>query len=977
MPLGIVPNTQLQPSDVNEYIKSLIKSERLGSQVVFHRILAENPAGWSRLEPNCSPEIRRALAALGIRRLYRHQVRAIELVKGGQHVIVATPTASGKSLIYNLPTLEQFQQDHNSKSLYLFPLKALAQDQLRAFELLAAEFGEAKPTAAIYDGDTSAYRRKRIRQAPANVILTNPEMLHLSFLAHHRKWRGFFECLKTVVVDEVHTYRGVMGSHAAMILRRLQRICRRYGAEPTFIFSSATVADPARLAGQLTGLKVHAITESGAPRGRRHVLFINPHNGPAQAAILLLKAALHRSLRTIVYTQSRKLTELIAIWAGEQASETADRISAYRAGFLPEERRIIEARLSRGELLAVISTSALELGIDIGDLDLCLLVGYPGSVVSTWQRGGRVGRGGQDSAIILIAGDDALDQFFMRNPDRFLSREPESAVINPFNPPILAQHLECAAAELPLKTAEPLTGLKDVRASIARLEKTGVLLCSAAGNELYARRRSPHRDVNIRGTGRRFRIVDQQTGDGRGEIDENRAFRETHPGAIYLHRGISYIVKNLDLSTRTVKVVEADVDYYTQVRGYKEIEILAVDHRKPTWGTTACMGKIRVTDQVTGYDIRHIATKKVINRLDLDLPPQIFETESLWFKIPHGIHLAAESDHLDFMGGIHAMEHAAISIFPLMVMADRNDLGGLSTNHHPQLESAAVFIYDGIPGGAGLNRAAFERAEDLLESTRGAISSCSCESGCPSCVQSPKCGSGNRPIDKQAALFILNHIKHSPPADSASIAIPSQAQNAVARGAAVMPPKRLHYGVFDLETQRSAAEVGGWHRADLMKISCAVLYDSAQNRFMDFMENQIDRFIERLQTYDLVVGFNIKRFDYQVLKGYSDFNFQDLENLDILEEVKNHLGFRLSLAHLAETTLGQSKTADGLQALRWWQEGRILEIIEYCRQDVKVTRDLYRFGRDNGHLLFRDKQDQLMRIPVDWKQRREGKKMGR
>lgn len=972
-----MPIAQNQHSNVNEYVHSLIKSERLGSQVVFHRVLPEFPAGWSQAEPNWSPEIRRALAALGIRRLYRHQVRAIELVQGGQHVIVATPTASGKSLIYNLPTLERFQQDPNSKSLYIFPLKALAQDQLRAFEHLAAQFGETKPTAVIYDGDTSAYRRKRIRQAPANVILTNPEMLHLSFLAYHRRWRGFLEGLKTVVVDEVHTYRGVMGSHAAMILRRFQRICRRYGAQPTFIFSSATVADPARLAGQLTGLKVNAITASGAPRGRRHILFINPHTGPAQTAILLLKAALHRSLRTIVYTQSRKLTELIAIWAGEQAGQTADRISAYRAGFLPEERRKIEARLSRGELLAVISTSALELGIDIGDLDLCLLVGYPGSVVSTWQRGGRVGRGGQDSAIILIAGDDALDQFFMRNPDSFLNREPESAVVNPFNPRILAQHLECAAAELPLKTAEALLGPKDVRMSIAQLEKTGVLLRSAAGDELYARRRSPHRDVNIRGTGGRFQIVDQKTGVGRGEIDEGRAFHETHPGAIYLHRGVSYNVKSLDLSTRIVKVVEADVDYYTQVRGYKEIEILAVDNRQPTWGTTACTGKIRVTDQVTGYDIRQIATKKVISQVDLDLPPQIFETESLWFTVPHAIHQAVESDDLDFMGGIHALEHAAISIFPLLVMADRNDLGGLSTNHHPQLNSAAVFIYDGIPGGAGLNRAAFERAEDLLESTRGVIARCSCESGCPSCVHSPKCGSGNRPIDKQAALFILNHLKHSLPADPVSAAIPLQSPTATARRPYVQAAKRLHYGVFDLETQRSAAEVGGWHRADLMRISCAVLYDSKQDRFIDFMENQVDRFIERLRTYDLVVGFNIKRFDYQVLKGYSDYNFQDLKNLDILEEVKNHLGFRLSLAHLAETTLGESKTADGLQALRWWQEGRILEIIEYCRQDVKVTRDLYRFGRDNGHLLFKDKQDQLMRIPVDWKQRREGEKMGR
>jgi len=794
--------------NVSEYLQSLIKSERLGSQVVFHTVLPEEAARWSNMKSDWSPEIHHALKARGIHKLYQHQVQAIELIHGGRHVIVATPTASGKTLIYNLPTLEKFQKENNSKSLYIFPLKALAQDQLRAFEHLAADFGEIKPTAAIYDGDTSAYRRKRIREAPPNVILTNPEMLHLSFLAHHRKWQEFFKDLKTVVVDEVHTYRGVMGSHVALIFRRFQRICQRYGAAPTFIFSSATVANPARLAGQLTGLEVVEITESGAPRGRRHVIFINPQTGPSRTAILLLKAALHRNLRTIVYTQSRKMTELIAIWAGGQTGDLADRISAYRAGFLPEERREIEARLSKGELLAVISTSALELGIDIGDLDLCLLVGYPGSVVSTWQRGGRVGRSGQDSALILIAGDDALDQFFMRNPGTFINRQPESAVVNPYNLPILAKHLECAAAELPLRTDEPLAGHKDARTSIEYLEKTGVLLRSAEGDELYARRKLPHRDVNIRGTGHRYQIVDQRTGQSRGEIDEGRAFHETHPGAIYLHRGIRYVVDSLDLSTRIIRVVEADVDYYTQVRGYKEIEILDIYDRKPVWGTTACLGKIKVTDQVTEYEIRHIATKKMINKVDLDLPPQIFETESLWFKIPREIYRSAESDNLDFMGGIHALEHAAIGIFPLLVMADRNDLGGLSTLNHQQLNSAAVFIYDGIPGGAGLNREAFIRAEDLLENTRGTISGCACETGCPSCVHSPKCGSGNRPIDKQAAIFILERLKHTLQADLIPDENTWEPQTPLEQTIAG-PSKILHYGVFDLETQRSAAEVGG------------------------------------------------------------------------------------------------------------------------------------------------------------------------
>jgi DEAD/DEAH box helicase domain-containing protein len=959
-------NADQPSSKIKEYLQSLKNSERLGSQVVFHKVLPEERAVCSQTDRDWSPEILDALGALGIRDLYHHQARAIDLIRGGRHVIAATPTASGKSLIYNLPTLEACQNENHSRSVYLFPLKALAQDQLRAFEQLTSQFGKSKPTAAIYDGDTSAYRRKRIRESPPNVILTNPEMLHLSFLAHHRKWQDFYAGLKTVVVDEVHTYRGVLGSHVAQILRRFQRLCRKYGATPTYILSSATVANPGSLARQLTGLDVVAVTESGAPRGSRHVVFIDPVSGPAQTAILLLKAALHRRLRTIVYTQSRKLTELIAIWAGEQTGKLSERISAYRAGFLPEERREIESRLSRGDLLAVISTSALELGIDVGDLDLCLLVGYPGSVVSTWQRGGRVGRSGQDSALILIAGDNALDQFFMQNPADFINRPPEAAVVNPHNPYVVAKHLECAAAEFPLKANDPLIAEESIQTCIGDLEKSGALLRSADGGELYARRKQPHRHVNIRGTGDRYRIVDRQTGQIMGEIDGFRAFRETHPGAIYLHRGDSYIVDSLDSNRKVIEVIRSDVDYYTQVRGYKETEILDIYDRKPVWGTVAWTGKIKVTDQVTEYETRQINTKKLIDKIGLDLPPQIFETDSLWFKIPAGINQATESAGLDFMGGIHAVEHAAIGIFPLLVMADRNDLGGLSILYHSQLNGAGIFIYDGIPGGAGLNREAFARAESLLDTALGVISRCTCEKGCPSCVHSPKCGSGNRPIDKPAASFILKSLKAAVPPDPAEDERPCQPKGIAWQMNRKSLKAKLNYAVFDIETQRSAAEVGGWHRAALMKISCAVLYDSRQDRFIDFMESQVGQFIERLKSYDLVVGFNIKRFDYQVLGGYSKFNFGSLNSLDILGEVKTRLGFRLSLDHLAKVTLGAGKTADGLQALKWWQEGRILEIIRYCRQDVKITRDLYRFGRGKGYLMYEDKRNRKLRIPVEW-----------
>ncbi len=954
-------------SSISTYLEALFHSRRLENQVVFRTLLPASPPAWSPTEYDGPAQIRKALNAQGIGRLYRHQSEAIGLIEKGRHVIVATPTSSGKTLVYNLPVLQRVAADRNSKSLYIFPLKALAQDQLRAFEQLAGHFKPQPPAAAIYDGDTSAYRRRCIRDAPPAVILTNPEMLHLSFLAHHRKWADFFAGLQTVVVDEVHTYRGVTGSHVAQLFWRLHRICRHYGAAPTFIFSSATVANPAQLAEQLTGLTVKAVTRTGAPRGNRHLVFINPKTGPAQAAIVLLKAALHRELRTIVYTRSRRLTELIALWAAEKSGKFAGRISAYRAGFLPAERRDIEARLLNGDLLAVITTSALELGIDIGNLDLCLLVGYPGSVVSTWQRGGRVGRSGQDSALILIAGEDALDQFLMRNPQDFIHRQPEAAVVNPANSAIMAQHLPCAAAELPLQSDEPLLKLENVPQTLKQLEAEGHLWRSADGQQIFPRRKAPHRLVNIRGSGQRLQIVSSQTGEHLGEIDEFRSFRETHPGAVYLHRGQTFVVDALDLAARTITVTRAEVDYYTRVRGYKETEILTVAAQRTVWGATVSTGKLKVTDQVTGYETLRIRSGKLINRISLELPAHIFETEGMWFQLPAAIYRRTEAARLDYMGGIHAIEHAAIGIFPLLVLADRNDLGGIATVYHPQVKASAVFLYDGIAGGAGLTRQAFEQAQRLLKYTLGVIDSCPCETGCPSCVHSPKCGSGNRPIDKAAALYILKLLKNSnPPQKIHPAAQPPWQPKRQPATALKKSSAPLYYGVFDLETQRSAAEVGGWHRADLMKISCAVLYDSRKRRFMDFTENQVPDFIRRLQGYDRIIGFNTLRFDYQVLKGYSNFNFQKLNNLDILQEIKKFLGFRLSLAHLAEVTLGERKTADGLQALRWWQQGRILEIIEYCRQDVRITRDLYRYGRRHGHLLFRNRDGQVLRIPVDW-----------
>jgi len=969
-------------SKIGDFLNSLFVSQHLGSQVVFQTVLPATPPDWAEPEKPLPAPIQSLLKATGFKNLYKHQARAIDFIRNNRHVIVATPTASGKTLVYDLPVLEHFLTDPDFSALYIFPLKALAQDQLQTFEALAAHLEPSRPTAAIYDGDTSAYRRKCIREAPPNVVITNPEMVHLSFLAHHRKWAPFFARLHLVVVDEVHTYRGVMGSHVAQVFRRFQRICRHYGASPTFVFSSATVANPAQLTRQLTGLEVITIDKSSAPRGRRHLVFLNPMLGPARAAIVLLKAALEKGLRTIVYTQSRKLTELIALWAGNESEAFAERISAYRAGLLPEERRDIEARLASGDLLAVITTSALELGIDIGDLDLCLLVGYPGSVISTWQRGGRVGRGGQDSALILIAAEDALDQYFMRNPRDFIDREPESAVVNPFNLQIMTQHLVCAAAELTLKTDESILETENASEAVSRLEKEGQLLKSADGKEIYARRKAPHRDVDLRGAGNRFQIITRQTDTLIGEIDEYRAFRETHPGAVYLHKGDSFVVDGLDLSARTVSVSKARVDYYTRIRSHKLTEIIKIENKKFIWGTDVYIGKLKVTDQVTEYERRRIRSKTIIDRVTLDLPPQIFETEGLWYQVPATVLRQCISKDFDLMGALHAIEHAAIGIFPLLVMADHNDVGGMSTDFHPQMGSAVIFIYDGIPGGAGLTRLAFTNARRLFEYTRKVIRDCPCKSGCPSCIQSPQCGSGNRPMDKAGALFMLDRLevhagrndnieKNADASDESSelSAAPSefqkkQSKNSVADNLGAS--EDLNFGVLDLETQRSAAQVGGWNRADRMGISCGVLYDSKKDTFRTYLEDQIAGLIEDLQKIDLIVGFNIKRFDYLVLKGYSNFDFSRLNTLDILEDIHSRLGFRLSLAHLAQETLGTTKQADGLQALKWWQEGRIRDIVDYCKKDVKLTRDLFLFGRQNRYLIFSNRSQKKMRVPVDW-----------
>ncbi len=958
---------------LKEYIHSLKQSIKFGPQVVCHRTFSAIPALSFEKKFSLSGMMQKCLDETGIDSLYFHQVQALQLIAEKKDVLVATPTASGKSLIYNLPVLEELLCDAKGHALYLFPLKALAQDQLRTVVELVSHLPDDfqarfNPVGAIYDGDTSLQARRKIRDSPPPILITNPDMLHLSLLPYHRSWSHFFKHLKFVIVDEVHTYRGIFGSHMAWVLRRLQRIAASHGGDPVFVMASATIGNPGELGRTLIGRDIGVITKTGAPRPERHMLFLNPWDSAASAACQLLEAALKRGLRTIVYTQSRKMTELITVWTRPRLGQLAGKLSSYRAGFLPEERREIERRLSEGELLGVISTSALELGIDIGDLDICILVGYPGSIMATWQRGGRVGRGGRESAIIMIAQEDALDQYFMRNPEDFFIRDVESAALNPMNPAIMEQHLHCAAAEIPLSMAEPLLQRNEVKESLVHLAERSILLQSEAGDAWFPTRRYPQRLVSLRGAGTQLTIIDGQDGLILGEIDALRALKECHPGAVYLHQARTWLVEKLDLQDREIVVTAMKGSYFTRPMSNKQTEIMEIAERKTIFGCRISCGRLKVTERITGYQKRNNSTQKLVATLSLDLPEQTFETEGLWLEIPELIQKEMEENRLHFMGALHALEHAMISMFPLLVLCDRNDIGGISCPTHEQTNIATVFIYDGHPGGIGLSREAFTKFEQLLSRTVQTIRSCPCENGCPSCVHSPKCGSGNRPIDKLACMQLLELIYRSKNMVDKNvdefknvIMAPNMTKSKEKKGLDVLP---AHYGVFDLETIRSADEVGGWQRAEKMGISVAVVYDSQLDGYVIYLEDEIDRLVDHLVSLDLIVGFNNKRFDNRVLSGYSTVQLDALPTIDLLEEVSNHLGYRLSLDRLAEHTLGTKKSADGMQALKWYKEGKIREICEYCRQDVEITKNLFLHGLENGHLLFKNKAGNIVRLPL-------------
>jgi len=750
--------------EIADFITSLETDRRFSLEIAEYRYIPPVKARYMKLE--LKDRLREALRDQGITRFWSHQVEAIDLVRQGENVVVMTPTASGKSLVYNIPVIESIIDDPETRALYIFPLKGLEQDQVKNLNsllngVLPSRSGPAVSRmktplmpAEVYDGDTTPYRRGRIRENLPSVIFTNPDMLHLAINPFHTKWEGFFRRLRYVVIDEIHTYRGVFGSNVANVLRRLRRICDRWGSSPQFIACSATIANPLDLAEGLTGLPFRAVVESGAPQAGRHFIFLNPLESPYTEAVHLFIRCLKAGLKTIVFTKARKITELIYMWSVERSPELAEKISPYRAGFLPKERREIEQRIFSGDLSGVISTSALELGVDIGGLDACILVGYPGSISSTWQRAGRVGRHGQESVIFMIGIQDALDQYFMRHPDAFFGKSHEAAVIDPENRNILKRHIPCAAAEVYLREDDRVFDVRRLRPLIGELVDEGVLSVGRRGGIWFSKRRMPQRSVGIRAIGEPFNIVDE-AGRPIGELSGYRVFREAFPGAIYLHRGRQYRVTGLDLDRKRVLCREVDVLYYTQALSREGTDIIEERNRKILDRFAVKWGTLRMTHRVIGYEKRRLFDRTRLSRHDLEMPEYIFETEGLWIEIDKDTEAGIESGGYDLAGSLHAVEHATIACMPLYALCDKGDIGGLSYTSYPQFRRPVMFIYDGYEGGVGLTKRAFDVIEEWFETALSIIKECPCEEGCPSCVQDPQCGSGNQPLDKEGAAFLL------------------------------------------------------------------------------------------------------------------------------------------------------------------------------------------------------------------------------
>jgi DEAD/DEAH box helicase domain-containing protein len=721
--------------------------------------LTGEPARAPVLAPtpdNLDPRVRAALAAAGVTELFTHQAEAWEAAARGEHLIVTTGTASGKTLAFNLPVLDALAREPKLRALYLYPTKALAQDQVRALTALRPP----RVKSAIYDGDTPGSERWQVRKW-ANLILTNPDMLHIGFLPHHDRWGDVLSNIRYVVVDEAHVYRGVFGSHVANVLRRLRRLTRVYGADPQFLLASATIANPGELARRLIGVEVTVIDRDAAPKAERTVALWNPpltdeelglRASPLGEASRLMAALVERGVRTLCFAKSRKAAELVHRFTAQRLGDST-RLSPYRAGYTPAQRREIEQRLSNGDLLGVSATNALELGIDVGLLDCVICVGFPGTVASLRQQWGRAGRR-EHGLAVLVASEDALDQFFMREPQALLERRVEAAILDHSNPRVLDGHVRAAAFEAPLDDADAETLGPEALDRAAQIPE----LRSTPSGYVWAGRDYPAGRFGLRSaTPDSFTVVDATTGALLGLVERERAYSTVHDGAVYLHLGEAYRVLELDHDARTALVEPFAGDEYTQAKKDTMTAILSRARRERRLGVELSFGTVIVTEQVVAYQRKRIQDGETIETVPLDLPQTEFETEAIWFA-PEPWMLEDLEEMPRLLGSLHAAEHSLIALLPLWAMCDRWDIGGLSTNLHFQTSRPTIFVYDGHAGGVGITERGFDTFEGWAADTARMLAGCPCDHGCPSCVQSPKCGNLNEPLDKAGALTLLERM---------------------------------------------------------------------------------------------------------------------------------------------------------------------------------------------------------------------------
>ncbi len=738
--------------DILSVLDALRQQRWYSGQIAGIEPLPSRVPKYAEPDPPLPASLADLVEKQGIPKLYSHQVELLKHARAGRNVIITTATASGKTLAFNLPVFETMLQSRSATALYLYPMKAVTQDQLKVIRNFERGLGlELNP--AVYDGDTPADKRSRIRQR-SRIVLSNPYELH-QILPYHYQWQSFYRNLRYCIIDEAHTYRGVFGSNVAQLIRRFRRICTHHGADPQFFLASASIANPQELAEKLTGREFALVGDDGAPRGRTYLVFWNPlanaetsiHVQTQQLVAFFAKAG----LQTVCFVQSRRLAELISRWVKEHTPELA--VSPYRAGYIPEDRRSIEAGLSSGALRGVISTDALELGIDIGSLDCIVIAGFPGSFASFWQQAGRAGRKLQDSVVVFIGYADALNQYLLRNPALILERGFEAAVIDLTNPYIISGHLACAASELPLRKEEVDEAR---RPAVKALEDKLVLRPTPVG-WIYAGRTRPQEEVALDAI---EESAIEIVADGRviETMDRTRAFREAYPGAVLLHQGETYLVKTLDLEQQRAEVERKDVAFHTEVMTREEMRLLETrQQRTLNPGITLSLGRLEVTATYTGYRMKKY--DQLLATHPLTLPPVKFPTVGIWLVFSGETALTLQEENSDFKGGLHAAEHALIALAPLVAMCDPRDIGGGSYRMFPDTMLPTILIYDGYEFGIGISEKLYAEFDRLSRVTRDLVVQCGCERGCPACVLSPRCGDANEPINKQTAISILSSLR--------------------------------------------------------------------------------------------------------------------------------------------------------------------------------------------------------------------------